>query len=130
MAFGKDALVAENAGLKVEVSMLRDQLVEKKEEIVALRASLARCQDALIAKEAPEAYRDHQFAKHAAEDNEPLTDKEYQELERNKELARLNQQLLVETESPLFRDAEDMVSMLSQTQGAPTMASLHDDGES
>lgn len=123
----KDQLMAEVAALTVKVEMLGERLAEKKEEIQALNASLRRTQDALIAKEAPAAYEDHRAAEYAAE--EP-TEEQKKWHDRQRQLAEMNGELLKLTEQPLFRNAEDMIDMLTPSPETPVLKSLHGDGES
>ena len=118
----KNELVIENAVLKRELELLRQQLASKDQQIVVLHESLDRSYEALTAKEAPEAYRDRQIAQPPRE----LTSEE----RRMRALGEANRQLLIETESDLFKSADDMVSQLQRVIGGPTLKSLHNDEES
>jgi hypothetical protein len=122
-------LAAQQAAQEVEIRMLREQLVEKREEIVELKVTLARTQDALIAKEAPEAYRDHIIEREQAVD-ENLTPEQQSAIEINRIESRAAEELIANMEGPLFKGAEDMISMLSAPTGPPATESLHGDGES
>ena len=68
MAWGdkKDMIIAENAAMKVKVEMLAERVEELKEEKLALTEQLRHTQDALVAKEAPEAYRDKKYMEEQA----------------------------------------------------------------
>lgn len=133
MAFGSgdknSLLAAQSAAQEVEIRMLREQLTEKREEIKELKVTLARTQDALIAKEAPEAYRDHVIEKEQAID-ENLTPEQQSAIETKRAEARAAELYISEMEGPLFKGAHDMISMLSAPQGPPVSESLHGDGES
>ena len=126
MAWGENAKVREleieNAVLKREIELQKQQLVSKDQQIVALHESLDRAYEALTAKEAPEAYRDRQSAQPPRE----LTSEE----RRMRALGEANRQLLIETESDLFKSADDMVAQLQRVLGGPTLKSLHGDDES
>jgi len=122
MTVSKHDLLVENAVLKRELELLNNQLVAKDGQIVQLQGSLDRAYEALTAKEAPEAYRDRK----AAEPTRELTEDE----RRIRLLGEANRQLLIETESDLFKSADDMISMLQRTLGGPTLKSLHGDDES
>lgn len=133
MAFGKemksDILVAKAAAQEVEIRMLREQLDDKKEEVRDLKESLRRTQDALIAKESPEAYRD-QVVAHEQAISENLTDEQRSAIEITRAEARAAEEYISQIEGPLFRGPEDMISMLQRPQGPPTASSLHGDNES
>jgi len=133
MAFGSekknDLRVAQAAAQEVEIRMLREQLEEKREEILELKESLRRTQDALIAKEAPEAYRDH-LIEHEQAMDENLTPEQQSAIEANRAEARAAELLISSMEGPLFKGADDMISMLSAPQGPPVSKSLHGDSES
>ncbi len=133
MAFGSDKnnalLAAQGAAQEVEIRMLREQLTEKREEIKDLKASLARTQEALIAKEAPEAYLDHVAIREQVRD-ENLTPEQQSAIETNRAEARAAELYISEMEGPLFRGADDMISLLQRPQGPPVPESLHGDGES
>lgn len=126
MAWGDNAklreLDIENAVLKREIELLKQQLASKDQQIVLQQTSLDRAYEALTAKEAPEAYRDRKIA----EPQRELTPEE----RRMRALAEANRQLLTETENDLFKDADDMISTLQRVLGGPTLKSLHEDDES
>jgi hypothetical protein len=130
MAWGdKEAVLNENAGMKREIELLREMLEDKKKDIEELQAALRRTQDALVAKESPEAYRDHRAAE-AAADQEP-TPEQQKRMDEMREEAIRTQRLIDGMEDPLFKDAEDLVDKLSPLlMGNPELGSLHNDGES
>ena len=122
MAWGDKKLEIENAVLKREIELLKEQLAAKDQQIILQQSSLDKAYDALTAKEAPEAYRDRKIAEPPRE----LTPEE----RRMRMLAEANRQLLTETESDLFKDADDMIATLQRVLGGPTLKSLHGDDES
>ena len=97
MAFGSDKnnalLAAQAAAQEVEIRMLREQLAEKRDEIKDLKTSLTRTQDALIAKEAPEAYRDHRIEREQAID-ENLTPEQQSAIEIKRIEARAAEEFI------------------------------------
>lgn len=128
----KDMIVAENGALKREVELLREMLAENKEERADLKTQLHHTQEALIAKESPEAYRDKKYAEEQA-----LLDPEPSDAQR--ENARLQQlrtdtatRYLQDTEGALFKDPDDMIQQLTRATGVPMgqSVSLHGNEES
>jgi len=124
-------LLAENGGLLREVELLREQLGEKKEEIGAMREQLRWTQDALIAKEAPEAYRDRQDVEAQALLPAPAAEVSAESEKRNQE-AEIKRRYLNAMEEPLFNDADDMCAKLMGAVGVPLSESqsLHGNDES
>jgi len=115
-------LKIENAVLRREIELLKEQLVSKDKQLSTQTQSLDRAYEALVAKEAPEAYRDRKLE----EPPRPLTFEE----KRLRALAEANRQLLTETESDLFKSPEDMISTLQRVLGGPSLKSLHGNSES
>lgn len=133
MAWGSktDLLHAENAAMTREIEMLREQLTERKEEMRELKQQLMATQEALIAKESPEAYRDQKDAEVKA--NAPvLTDEEREAQRRQHERSELASRYIQELEEPLFKDADDMIQHLTRATGVPLgePQSLHGNDES
>lgn len=136
MAWGnkKEMIIAERAALQREVELLRDQLDEKKTEITELRGQLKYTQEALIAKESPEAYRTQKWEEEQARHEEaaPLPDGE--EAQVRTQLQKINalSAFASEVERPLFKDADDMIQLLTPARGVPGMEteSLHGNAES
>lgn len=124
-------LLSEKAALLVEVEMLRERLAEKKEDIAALRAQLQHTQDALIAKEAPEAYRDRKDLE--AGDDREMTEEEREHRRKQLEKVEIVSQYINEMENPqMFKDGDDMIQMLTRAVGTPVFdsPSLHGNEES
>ena len=112
----RDLIVAENAGLKKEVELLREIIAGQKEDILSLREQLNHTQLALIAKEAPEAYRDRMDIEEARA--QPELTKEEQEQRRISLLqAKTITDYAVRMEEPTFVDADDMIETLTRGSG-------------
>lgn len=122
-------LVTELIKAKTEVEMLNKMLASKDEDLDNLRTQLYRTQEALIAKEAPEAYFDQ---KAAEKDAIPPTPEELEKRDKARHQAELDQKLLEDIEGPLFKSAEEMQDLLMR----PSMGDidntkpLHPGGES
>jgi hypothetical protein len=134
MAWGdsnRDRLVAENAAVKAKVEMLETLLAEKREEVKELKEQLMRTQDALIAKESPEAYHDQKYEQAVTRAEETMTDEERKQLSRRAQRAEVEKAHLENLEGPLFLDAADMISTLLPAVGGPAADEpLHRGGES
>ncbi len=134
MAWGdkRDMIVAENAALKREVDLLREMLAENKEERKELKDQLYHTQEALIAKESPEAYRDKKYAEEQAELNAEPTDEQKENIRRQGVRTDAAAQFLQSMEGSLFKDADDMVEILTRATGVPMGQedSLHGNDES
>jgi len=136
MAWGdkKDMIIAENAAMKVKVEMLAERVEELKEEKLALTEQLRHTQDALVAKEAPEAYRDKKYMEEQALIMAQADPSEEQtEAVRIQELkAATTSNYLRGIEDRLFIDADDMIEMFSRSVDKPMLdsKSLHGNDES
>ena len=118
---GREELIMELAEARGELKALRS-------EVEFLKDQLRRTQEALIAKEAPEAYLDQKTAEAEAK---PVSADEMARRKKVHAQIELDQKLLQEMESPLFKSAEDMQSMLIPVLMNPSEGqSLHGDGES
>jgi len=124
-------LVAENASLKREIELLRERAIEYKEEIAELKKQLHYTQDALVAKESPEAYRDKKWEQDQAA-LEEITPEQKKRREEMVKRAQIASQYIAEMEKPLFKDPEDMIEQLRRQLGVPMMdtAPLHENSES
>jgi hypothetical protein len=137
MAWGKkEQVIAENAAIKQEVLMLRERVIELKEEKLALVKQLVNTQEALVAKEAPEAWRDQKYMEEQAlimANADPEKEKEQAEAKRLMELkANTTSNYLRGMEESLFVDADDMIEMFTRAAGVPVLDnhSLHGNDES
>ena len=136
MAWGdkKEMIAAENVALTREVELLREMIAEHKADKLDLKRQLRHTQDALIAKESPEAYRDKMYAEEQAEyaDPESTLDSQRELMRQQGVRANAASRYLQETESPLFKSPEDMIQQLTRGTGVPMAqgGSLHGNEES
>ena len=125
------AVRAENAALHAKEEMLREMLVDKQEQIEALRAQVTALQGALVAKEAPEAWREQKWQESQAEaEAVEITPEQKKLYEQRAAQIAMEREHLENLEKPLFKDADDMRSLLLGPIGAPEAASIHGDNES
>ena len=131
MRGSKDLIITENAVMRREIELLRDQLTDLKKEKIELKEQLKYTQEALIAKESPEAYNDQKYAEDMA-NTEPPSDKQIEQKRLQARRAEIASNYINEMENPLFKDAEDMISMLTHATGVPLAEtqSLHGNDES
>ncbi len=137
MAWGRDKrdlIVAENAAMVRELEMLRERVIELKDEKAELTTQLTHTQEALIAKESPEAYRDQKYMEEQASLAESAgTPEEQKEAIRIQELkAQTTADYMRSMEDDLFMDATDMIELFSKSFETPGMTphSLHGNDES
>ncbi len=132
MSFGSKEMAIENARvvakLESQVENLELRLTDSQGENSELRGMLSRAQDALIAKEAPEAYRDQKIPEYEAT-HEP-TEEEKEAVKKQRAIANMHAEHFENLEGPLFKSAQDMIDMLSYVEGTPEPASLHNNSES
>ncbi len=128
MAWGKERLIAENAAMTRELELLRDRIQELQHEKSTLATQLMHTQQALIAKESPEAYRDQQYDK----EQEGVTSEQQEQTRQQMQRGAIATQYLNEMESSLFKSPEDMIQMLTRSTGVPLSetTSLHGNDES
>jgi hypothetical protein len=124
-------LLAEKGYLLREIEMLREQLAEKRSDILSLREQLRWTQLALVAKEAPEAYRDRQDAEAAAAQR-PASPEELEAQQMQADRRDITARYLQELEGPLFKDGDDMIAQLTRVTGVPIgeSHSIHGNEES
>lgn len=92
------------------------------EEIIRLRDQVDRLQDALVATTAPRAYEDRRAETSVPQDPE--------QARKFKKEAELNAELLYRMEQPTFKDADDMISMLTGDADFMKPKSVHGNSES
>ena len=125
-------LKQENENLTAQLAALtlrcEDLTADKKD----LREQVGRLQEALVAKESPDAYRDQKLAEEEAqtEDTRTPEEKAYE-----KKLAEANRDLLIGMESDLFKDAQELQESLASQVLKDHLAEIypetaHGDGES
>lgn len=128
----QEKLIAENAALKKEVELLTKYLEERKEEILDLRKQLKYTQEALIAKESPEAYKIQKYEEEMANNQNSLTKEEIKQRKKLIETTKIAGDYINEIENPLFKDPDDMIQGLTRIVGVPLSEdySLHGNDES
>lgn len=133
MAWGdkRDLIIAENASKTKEIEILREVIDDLKRDKIELKKQLVSTQEALICKEAPEAYRDQKDLEEKALMKEPTEEQLKARNIRNIQ-AETATRYLQEMEKSLFLDADDMVEKLMPSVGVPLAehSSLHDNEES
>jgi chromosome segregation ATPase len=117
-------LLKEKAKLEAKLEVYDERLNDYRSQIVSLEKQVTNLQNALVSKEAPNAYQD------AKETEEILTEDQKEEIKKQKRAAEINRELLDNMEAPLFVDADDMFELLTTTSGAPEADSVHDNQES
>jgi cell division septum initiation protein DivIVA len=122
---GKEDLRVMCAVLEKENEFLKERVAELKQEVIEHKEAVATLQEALLVKEAPEVYHE----KKAREYEEHLSPEEQKHRAEQSERSRITRQYLENMESPLFRDADDMIEMLSRAVGTPQSPPLSNDGE-
>ena len=118
-------LTTEKITAEVKLSAALQSIEEKTKEIDRLQGVIDRLQDALVSATAPRAYEDR-----IAATSTPIQDAE--ESKRNRKQAEINAELLYRIEAPTFRDADDMISMLTGNNFESIMStkSVHENSES
>jgi hypothetical protein len=118
--------------LTIEKVRLETQLLVKVELIETLQKrcddqqrQIERLQDALVAREAPDAYADRKVDEAVVEESEEDLARE----KRRQALALANRQVLDGMTAPTFKDADDMIAMLTG-HSAPEMLRTHQNDES
>lgn len=118
----KTELVAEAAALQRENQIQAERIEELKAQIAHLEEQVGSLQRALVAKAAPAAFAD------MVEDETPRERPEW--VEKRLKEAEVYKAIADQEESPLFRDPEDMFSLLRLRVGIPTPGSTHSNEES
>ncbi len=125
---------AENVAMKREIDLLREIIVDLKCDKVDLSTRLQNTQEALIAKESPEAYRDQKYAEEQARfaEDDDMNDARREAARVQGIRAETTFQHLQNLEGDLFHDADDMITLLTPAAGVPMgeCHSLHGNSES
>lgn len=128
-------LIQENATLKANLEAANERKKELQAQVESLQDQVYRLQDALVAKEAPLAYRDRRDSEEEA--GGPVRSTADQKLLREK--AMVNRRLLDQIESPTFQDGDDFIRSMTGVDadelldklmgpgvtGTPTPAPIH-----
>ena len=111
---------------KDQITGLREQVTQLREEKIALQDQNFRLQEGLLNIRAPEAYRD------MIADRAPDVGISPEAADRTKQIKNLTGQFINSVEQPLFKNADDMLRMLSSTisEGGIESKSLHNNDES
>lgn len=132
MAFGSKDMAIENARhvavLEAKLEMREERIAELQTEVSELKAMVIRTQDALVAKESPDAWREGKVAEYEA--NHQPTEEEKEEIRKQRLRAETNALYLENMEQPLFKGAQEMIDILSPIRETPRTSSLHENGES
>jgi len=128
----KEMIAAENVALTMKNELLEERVAELKEERTELKAQLKHTQEALISKEAPEAYRDKKYAEDQADLDYTMTDAQKENARRQGVRTDTAASWLQNMEDNLFKDPDDMIQQLTRATGTPMNqgGSLHGNEES
>lgn len=127
----KDDLEARILQLEKDLAVKEELLTRSNSEVDHLRQQVNRLQDAIIAVQHPEAYRelkDDQLLEEGDVGLESLgTPEERTKLTREAEVQRRYMEMV---EGPTFRDADELYHDLGRMIGTPENESIHDNSES
>ena len=115
-----------NVRLETSLSMNQESMARLEKRCSDQHEQILRLQDALVAREAPDAYADRKV-----DEAEPeLTDAQIEAAKKDRELARVNRQMLDRiTDDHYFSSPDDMIEQL--TQGVvPEFERTHQNDES
>jgi len=113
---------------KDQIGLLREQIRILQVEKTELQKQLFNLQDGLLNIRAPEAYRDL-----IADRNPEIMNITPEELQRNKQIDKIHREYVANIEQPLFKSADELISILSPALSAKGIAatqSLHENTES
>jgi hypothetical protein len=125
----RDMVVAENAAMQREIELLREQIADLKQERLELKDQLKFTQEALVAKESPEAYREKKWAE--AQAIEP-TPEELAAHKKREQQAEITKEYVRAMEGDLFTGADEMMQLLNRAGAVPLSedVSFHGNDES
>lgn len=111
------------------IVQLQQQLDKAEEEVEFLRGQVLKLQEALVAKESPDAYAMLKADEAALREEEALTPEDREKREQEAEMTKA---WVTNLEKPLFASADDMVTALAQNIGMPfgDEESIHGNEES
>jgi len=119
-------LEKENIRLGTSLTMNQENMVRLEQRCSEQQSQIIRLQDALVAREAPDAYADRKV-----DEGEPeLTDDQIEAARKDRALAKANREMLDRiTDDHYFNSADDMIEIL--TKGVvPSFEPLHENDES
>lgn len=119
-------LTTEKITAEAKLEAALQTLADKSKEIDRLQLVVDRLQDALVATTAPRAYEDRRA------DTAVTSVQDAEDAKRNRRQAELNGELLYRMEEPTFKDADDMISMLTggSFESVMNTKSVHENSES
>ena len=125
---GKKDIERELIHAEAKIDSLQALLDSAQTDKVELKSQVTKLQDALVAAQAPEAYRDQQLAREEA-DRIPMSQ---DEMDRNKIIHDTTTAFISNLEKPLFRDANDLDDLLARSamRNIKPPASIHGNEES
>jgi peptidoglycan hydrolase CwlO-like protein len=125
---GKKDIERELIHAEAKIETLQALLDSAQADRVELKSQVTKLQDALVAAQAPEAYRDQQLAREE-EDRIPMSQ---EAMDRNKLIQDTTTEYIAGLEKPLFRDANDLDDLLARSamRAIKPPASLHRNEES
>jgi hypothetical protein len=123
MAIFKKGQTEDLVKLYAEKIAAEAQVKAAQEEITRLRSQVDRLQEALVATTAPRAYEDRRVEQTSS----PV---DVEELKKRRREAEINAELLYGMEQPTFKDADDMIEMLTGSADFGKSTSLHSNNES
>jgi len=123
----------ENLSLQMEVVRLetslklnQERMADYEKRCADYQEQVLRLQDALVARESPDAYADRKNVEDAAE----YTEEQQEGIQHQKDVAVMNRRLLDGMAEPIFTDADDMIEMLLRGGGPPEFSALRESDES
>jgi peptidoglycan hydrolase CwlO-like protein len=123
---GKKDVERELIHAEAKIETLQALLDSAQADRVELKSQVTKLQDALVAAQAPEAYRDQQLAREEAE-RTPISD---EQLERNRIMQETETGYMDAIERPLCADDLDALLARSAMRSIKAPASIHGNEES
>jgi len=121
--FGRKAKLKLDVAMRdITITYLRETLETLTREKADLVDQVHRFQDALISKEAPEAYRDRQYI---LDSPKVVPEHVVNDL---KIMSKYMEEL--RSDRPAFETADDLIQLVSSARGVPQSRSLHNNDES
>ena len=119
-------LEKEKVRLATSLSLNQERIEDLEKRVADQQEQILRLQDALVAREAPDAYADRKVDEALPE----ATPEEIAAAKKDMELAKANRELLdTMTKDHYFDSADDMIDILTRG-AAPVFERLHQNDES
>lgn len=116
-------LLTEKVTAEAKLAAAREALESKDKEIARLQEQVEKLQDALVSTTSPKAYDDRRADIATVPVDQEQTKKRRRE-------AEINAELLARMEQPTFKDADDMIAMLTGSVDFGKSESVHGNSES